>query len=472
MSDFRTETDSLGEVKVPAERHWGAQTQRAVENFPISGTRFPRRFIRALGLVKLAAAEANRDLGLLDAKTADAIAKASAEVADGRWDDEFPVDVYQTGSGTSTNMNANEVIASRANEILGGSRGDRAPVRPNDEVNKGQSSNDVIPTAIHLAVLDSFDQDLIPALSGLAASLRDKAAEFSDVVKCGRTHLQDAVPITLGQEFSGWSFQVARGMHRIAAGSVRLVELPIGGTALGTGLNAHPEFGSRVCGKLKAGTGMPLMPAVNAFEAMAARDALVEASAALKVVAVSLMKIAGDLRLLACGPRAGFGEIVLPELQPGSSIMPGKVNPVMPEMMIQVAAQVIGNDLAVTMGGALGQLDLNVMMPVMAHNVLQSAALLAAAGRTFAEKCVKGIAADRERCRALVERSLMPVTALVPKLGYEVAAGIAQEAHRTGKTVREVVLGRKLIPEKELDILLDLSNMTRPAAGPPVNPSS
>ena len=462
MSEFRIETDSLGEVRVPANRHWGAQTQRAVDNFPVSGTRFPRRFIRALGLVKLAAAETNRDLGLLDGTTADAIAKAAAEVAEGRWDDEFPVDIYQTGSGTSTNMNANEVIASRANELLGGRIGDRAPVRPNDEVNKCQSSNDVIPAAIHLAVLDAFDRDLIPALNDLAAALRAKSAEFSDVVKTGRTHLQDAVPITLGQECSGWASQVARGMQRIAAGSVRLVELPLGGTALGTGINAHPEFGKRVCARLQAGTGFPVSPPANPFEAMAARDALVEASAALKVVAVSLMKIAGDLRLLACGPRAGFGEIVLPALQPGSSIMPGKVNPVMPEMMIQVCAQVIGNDLAVTMGGVLGQLDLNVMMPLMAHNLLQSASLLAAASRAFTGKCVGGMTADRDRCRALVERSLMPVTALVPKLGYKTAAEIAQEAHRTGKTVREVVLGRKLIPEKELDALLDLGGMTQP----------
>ncbi|MEK7475145.1 MAG: class II fumarate hydratase [Candidatus Coatesbacteria bacterium] len=462
MSEFRTETDSLGEVRVPANRHWGAQTQRAVENFPVSGTRFPPRFIRSLALVKLAAAETNRDLGLLDGKTADAIAKAAAEVAEGRWDDEFPVDIYQTGSGTSTNMNANEVIASRANELLGGKKGDRAPVRPNDEVNKCQSSNDVIPAAIHLAVLDAFDRDLIPALSGLAAALRARSAEFSDVVKTGRTHLQDAVPITLGQEVSGWAAQVARGMQRIAAGSVRLVELPLGGTALGTGLNAHPEFGRRVCEKLRAGTGFPVSPPANPFEAMAARDALVEASAALKVVAVSLMKIAGDVRLLSCGPRAGLGELVLPALQPGSSIMPGKVNPVMPEMMIQVCAQVIGNDLAVTMGGALGQLDLNVMMPLMAHNILSSASLLASASRAFTEKCVTGMTADRDRCRALVERSLMPVTALVPKLGYKTAAEIAAEAHRTGKTVREVVLERKLIPEKELDALLDLGGMTQP----------
>jgi fumarate hydratase class II len=462
MPDERIETDSMGEVRVPVQRHWGAQTQRAIANFPVSGIRFPRRFIRALGLVKLAASETNRDLGLLDGKLADAISKAAAEVVEGTWDAEFPLDVYQTGSGTSTNMNANEVIASRANELLGGKKGDRKPVRPNDEVNKCQSSNDVIPTAIHLAALDAFDSDLIPALSDLAAALRAKAAEFQDVVKTGRTHLQDAVPVTLGQEFSGWAAQVSRGMQRVAAGSVRLVELPIGGTALGTGLNAHPEFGARMCVKLKNATGFPVGPALNSFEAMGARDAVVEASASLRVVAVSLIKIAGDIRLLACGPRAGFGEIVLPELQPGSSIMPGKVNPVMPEMMLQVCAQVIGNDTAVTFGGAMGQLDLNVMMPVMCHNLLQSASLLAAASRVFTEKCVTGITADRERCQSLVERSLMPVTALVPRLGYKIAAEIAQEAQRTGKTVREVVLGRKLIPAAELDALLDLSAMTKP----------
>ncbi len=472
---FRIEKDTMGEVRVPAKAHYGAQTQRAFENFPISGIRFPRRFIRALGLLKRAAAEVNRDLGLLKREFADVIIQAAQQVVDGKWDGEFVLDIFQTGSGTSTNMNANEVISSRANELLGGKKGDRQPVRPNDEVNKCQSSNDVIPTAIHLAVLEALEHDLLPALDALAAGLEKKAEEFKDVLKTGRTHLQDAVPMMLGQEFSAYASQTRHGMARVKAAMKRLEEVPIGGTALGTGLNAPPEFGARMCAKLSTLTGIPLREAENKFEAMGGRDALVEASGALKVVAVSLIKIASDIRLMACGPRAGIAEISIPELQPGSSIMPGKVNPVMPEMLVQVGAQVIGNDAAVTLGGVFGQLDLNVMMPLMTHNLLQSIALLSAGARVFNERCVsagpvmpgnpdnvRGIVANRERCRKLVETSLMPVTALVPHLGYKEAAAIAQEAHRTGKTVREVVLERKLIPEKELDALLDLTAMTQP----------
>ncbi len=475
MADVRIETDTMGEVKVPADAHFGAQTQRAVENFPISGLRFPRRFIRALALVKGCAAQVNKELGFLKPEIADAIVKAAAEVGDGAWDGEFVLDIYQTGSGTSTNMNANEVIASRANELLGGKKGDRKPVRPNDEVNKCQSSNDVIPTAIHLAVLDGLDRDLVPALEQLAKGLEAKAAEFKDVLKTGRTHLQDAVPMMLGQEFSGWASQVRHGIARITAARPHLLELSIGGTALGTGLNAPADWPQRMCKALKGPAGADVRPAANLFEAMGSRDALVEASGALKTVAVSLIKIAGDIRLLSCGPRTGIGEIAIPELQPGSSIMPGKVNPVMPEMMLQVCAQVIGNDTAVTYGGAFGQLDLNVMMPLMAHNLLQSIAILSAACRTFDDRCVtrgpvmpnnpdnvKGIVANRERARSLVENSLMPVTALVPKIGYKEAAALAQEAHRTGQTVRQIVLAKKLIPEKELDGLLDLTAMTVP----------
>ena len=466
----------MGDVHVPTDAHYGAQTQRAVENFRISGLRFPRRFIRALGLVKAAAAGVNRDLGLLRPETADAIRRAAIEVSDGRWDGEFVLDIFQTGSGTSTNMNANEVIASRGNELLGGRKGDHAPIRPNDEVNKCQSSNDVIPTTIHLAALDGIDQDLLPAIEMLALGLETKADEFRDVLKTGRTHLQDAVPIMLGQEFGGWASQLRHGIARIQAARNNLLELPIGGTALGTGLNAHPEFAARMIEVLAKSATPCVRRADNLFEAMGSRDALVEASGTLKTVAVSLIKIAGDIRLLSCGPRTGFAEIAIPELQPGSSIMPGKVNPVMPEMMIQVCAQVIGNDAAVTLGGLLGQLDLNVMMPLMAHNILQSIGILAAACRTFDERCVskgpqlhgspdnvRGIVANRDRCRSLVESSLMPVTALVPILGYNTAAAIADEARRTGRTIREIVLAENLISAAELDSLLDLTSMTAPA---------
>ncbi|MFN0056027.1 MAG: class II fumarate hydratase [Planctomycetales bacterium] len=476
MTGFRIEIDALGEVCVPTGAHYGAQIQRAVENFPISGFRFPCRFIRALALVKAAAAKVNQALGLLKAEFGDAIVTAANEIAAGQWDGEFVLDIFQTGSGTSTNMNANEVIASRANELLGGRKGDRAPIRPNDEVNKCQSSNDVIPTAIHLAALDGIDHDLLPSLAALALGLEVKAEEFEDVLKTGRSHLQDAVPIMLGQEFGGWASQLRHGIARVNVARAHLLELPIGGTALGTGLNAHPEFGSRMCDKLAKTTTRGLRVADNLFEAIGSRDALVETSGTLKTVAVSLLKIASDIRLLACGPRTGIAEITIPQLQSGSSIMPGKVNPVMPEMMIQVCAQVIGNDAAVTLGGVLGQLDLNVMMPLMAHNLLQSIAILAAACRSFDERCVshgpviftkpenvRGIVANRDRCRALVESSLMAVTALVPRLGYHEASVIAEESHRTARTVREIVLEKKLVSAAELDLLLDLTGMTRPA---------
>jgi len=480
MTGFRMEVDSMGEVAVPVEAHYGAQTQRAVENFAISGLRFPRAFLRTLGLVKAAAAQVNQELGLLDERQAVAIQTAATEVASGRWDDQFVVDIFQTGSGTSTNMNANEVIASRANELLGGQRGDTIPVRPNDEVNKCQSSNDVIPTAIHLASLEQIDQQLLPAVDQLASGLESKASEFRDVLKTGRTHLQDAVPMMLGQEFSGWASQLRHGQQRLRTARLHLLELPIGATALGTGLNAPPDFGHRMCEILGRTATTGVRVADNLFEAMGSRDALVETSSLLKTLAVSLMKIANDIRLLSSGPRAGIGEIHLPELQPGSSIMPGKVNPVMPEMLTQVCAQVIGNDAAITVGGLMGQLNLNAMMPVMAHNLLQSISILAIACRTFDERCVShgpaiaesphnqhGISANRERCRMLVESSLMPVTALVPKLGYRVAADIAQEANRSGRTIRQVVLEKKLFSDAELDGLLDLTRMTGLPNGSP-----
>lgn len=457
---------------VPSGAHWGAQTQRALENFAVSGQRFPRRLIRALAQVKVAAGHVNKELNLVKPEHADAIIKAGAEVAGGQWDGEFPLDVFQTGSGTSTNMNMNEVIASRANEILGGHRGDRSPVRPNDEVNCSQSSNDAIPTAIHLAALDGIDRHLVPALEALEAGLEAKAKEFADALKAGRTHLMDAVPMTLGQEFSGWAEQVRKGVLRIKAAREGLHELPIGATALGTGLNAPREFGARMCSIISMLTGLAVREARNRFEAMAARDALVEASGALKTVAVSLFKIAADIRLLASGPRTGLGEINLPELQPGSSIMPGKVNPVLPEVVMQVAAQVVGNDAAVTAGAMAGTLDLNTMMPLMARNLLESLEILGNAAKLFNDRCVsggpelpgkpdntKGITANREKCRQYAELSLMVVTALAPKLGYKEAASIAQEAARTGKTIRQVVLARKLIPEKELDALLNLEGM-------------
>ncbi len=472
MANFRKVSDTMGEVCVPADVHYGAQTQRALENFRISGMRFPRQFIRSLGLVKAAAAEVNRDLKLLTREVAEAIHTAANEVAAGQWDGDFVLDIFQTGSGTSTNMNANEVIASLANELIGGTKGDVAPIRPIEDVNRCQSSNDVIPTAIHLAALDGIDRDLLPAIEKLAAGLEAKANEFHDVLKPGRTHLQDAVPIFLGQEFSGWSSQLRHGIARIKSARTHLLELPIGGTALGTGLNAHPEFAARMMKVLTRTVNRDVRNADNLFEAIGSRDALVAVSGAFKSLAVSLIKIAGDIRLLASGPRTGLGEISLPELQPGSSLMPGKVNPVMPEMMIQVCAQVIGNDAAVTLGGLLGQLDLNAMMPLMAHNILQSISILAAACRTFDDKCVSlgpsvsdkpdndnGISANRERCQMLVESSLMSVTALVPIIGYQKAAEIARESWKTGKTIRQIAGEMHLVPESILDSVLDVTSM-------------
>ena len=457
----RLERDTMGELAVPADAYYGVQTARAIENFPISSLRLPRAMIRALGLIKWAAARVNTELGLLDPKIAKAIQRAAQEVIDGLLDDQFPVDIFQTGSGTSSNMNVNEVIANRAAEQLGGERGGKL-VHPNDHVNLGQSSNDVIPTAIHIAALEQIDKALIPALKRLYTALAAKAKEFDAVVKIGRTHLQDATPIRLGQEFSGYARQIELGIQRIERARASLGELALGGTAVGTGLNAHPEFAKRAIALLARETRCPVKEAKNHFEAQAAQDALVEASGALRTVAVSLMKIANDIRWLGSGPRCGLGEILLPETQPGSSIMPGKVNPVIAESVMMVAAQVMGNDTALMVSGQAGNFELLVMLPVMAHNLLQSIALLASAAENFALRCVEGLKANPERCRAGIEQSLAMCTALAPEIGYEAAAEIAKEAYRTGKTVREVALEKKVLPAARLADLLDPWRMTEP----------
>jgi fumarate hydratase class II len=459
MTTYRTERDSMGEVRVPAGAYYGAQTQRAVDNFPVSGRPMPLPVARAAALIKGLGARVNAELALLAPDLAEAIGRAADEALAGRFDDQFVVDVFQTGSGTSTNMNVNEVLANRANELLGAPLGGNAPVHPNDHVNRCQSSNDVIPSAIRVAVHQALSEEVVPAFGALRDALDAKAAEFADVIKIGRTHLQDAVPVTLGQEFSGYASQVGHGLARIAATFPDLEELPLGGTAVGTGLNAHPEFAPRTIAALADATGIPFRAADNRFEAMGAQDPIVAASAALKGMAVSLMKIAHDLRLLASGPRCGLGEIDLPELQPGSSIMPGKVNPVILEMTIQVAAQVIGNDAAVTLGGSLGVLELNVMLPVIARNALESASLLAACGRLLSEKCVGGITANRDRCAGSIERSLAMVTPLAVKIGYNAAAALAHEAFVTGKTIRELLLEKRLMPPDEIAAILDPRTM-------------
>lgn len=460
MSESRVEKDSLGEVAVPGDAYWGAQTQRAVENFPVSGLRFPRRFIAAMGMIKGEAAGINAELGVVPSELAEAIRQAADEVAAGELDEHFPLDIFQTGSGTSTNMNANEVIANRAIEILGGELGSKSPVHPNDHVNASQSSNDTIPTAMHVAAYSGLVEDLDPALERLAAALDAKARDFDDVVKIGRTHLQDAVPVRLGQELSGYAQQVRNGLARLAAVKPRLAELALGGTAVGTGLNAPPEFAERVIARLAERTGQPFVPAPNKFEAMGGKDACVETSGALKTIAVSLTKIANDIRWLGSGPRCGLGEIVLPSLQPGSSIMPGKVNPVIPEATLMACAQVIGNDATIAWGGAAGNFELNVMMPVIAYNLLQSVEILAGVSRLLAERCVEGLEADRERCEQMVERSLAMVTSLAPLIGYDRAAEIAKEAFRSGRTVREVARERSGLDEQALAEALDARRQT------------
>ena len=457
--DYRTEEDSLGEVRVPADAYWGAQTQRAVENFPISGITMGRRFVRALGVVKKAAAQANRDLELIDADTAAAIVEAADEVIAGDHDDQFPVDVFQTGSGTSSNMNANEVIANRAAEIAGAAVGDRV-VHPNDHVNYGQSSNDVIPTAMHVAALEAVETDLVPALETLRGELDAKATEFDGVVKTGRTHLQDATPIRLGQEFGGYRTQVAKGIERVEAVRPNLRELALGGTAVGTGLNTHPEFPELAAEYISAETDIEFREAGNHFEAQAAHDAMAEAHGALRTVAGSLNKIANDLRLLASGPRNGLGEVEQPENQPGSSIMPGKINPVVAESVNQVHKQVVGNDAAVSAGAARGEVDLNLYKPVIAHNFLESADLLSNVAATFGERFVAKLAANEEHCETRVERSMALATALNPAIGYDDASTVAKTALAEGKSIREVAVAEGYLTEDEADEVLDPEAMT------------
>ena len=455
----RVERDSMGEVEVPRDALFGAQTRRALDNFPISGIRFPRRFIEALGAIKLEAANVNHELGGLDEDLKNAIVAAAEEVVEGTLDKDFVLDIFQTGSGTSTNMNANEVISNRAVQILGGELGSKDPVHPNDHVNRGQSSNDVIPTAIHLAALISIERDLLPALLKLRDALGDKSVEFDDVVKTGRTHLQDATPIRLGQEFLGYAGQIERGIKRVERAREDLAEVALGGTAVGTGVNTHPEFASRVCEKLAARFGVDIRETENHFQAQSAMDAAVFASGALKTVAVSLLKIANDVRFLGAGPRANLAEIALPEVQPGSSIMPGKVNPVIAESAAMVSAQVIGNDATVALAGASGNFELNVMLPVIAHNLLQSIELLAGTADNFTDQLVVGLRAT-DRGPALVEQGLMLATALAPEIGYDKAADLSKEAYKTGKTIREVARERTDLSEEELDSLLDARKMT------------
>ncbi|SDM36277.1 fumarase, class II [Halogranum gelatinilyticum] len=457
--DFRTERDSLGEMQVPSDAYWGAQTQRAVENFPISGITFGRRFVRALGVVKKAAAQANRDLGLVDDDKAEAIIEAADEVIAGEHDDQFPVDVFQTGSGTSSNMNANEVIANRAAEIMGAEIGDRV-VHPNDHVNYGQSSNDVIPTAMHVSALEAVEKDLFPALDTLREALEAKEEEFDDVVKTGRTHLQDATPVTLGQEFGGYKTQVEKGLARLDYVRDHLGELALGGTAVGTGLNTHPEFPAKAAEYISEETGVAFREADNHFEAQAAHDAMSEAHGALRTVAGSLNKIANDLRLLASGPRNGLGEIEQPENQPGSSIMPGKINPVVAEAVNQVHKQVVGNDAAISAGAAEGQIDLNLYKPVLAHNFLESAQLLSNSADVFAERFVAKLEANEEHCADQVERSMALATALNPAIGYDKASKVAKKALADNKTVKEVVVDEGYLSEEEAEDVLDPEKMT------------
>lgn len=458
---FRTERDSMGEVKVPKSAYYGAQTQRAVENFPISGIGVPPRFLRALGMIKSAAASANEQLGLLEPRISAVIRQAAQEVIDGKLDREFVVDIFQTGSGTSTNMNANEVIANRALEILGRPKGSRE-IHPNDHVNMCQSSNDVIPSTLHCAARIAVEGELLPALAELSAALGRKAKEFDDVMKIGRTHLTDATPMRLGQEFGGYARQIELSMKRIETAGVGLTELPLGGTAIGTGINAHPDFAKLAIGKLSEMTGLQFREAENHFEGQGAKDAVVQLSGSLKTLAVSLTKIANDLRWLASGPRCGIGEITLPETQPGSSIMPGKVNPVLCESVLQVAAHVIGCDATITLCGQGGNFELNTMMPIMSLKLLEAIQFSANVAKVFAEKCVDGIVADRARCGEMVEKSLAMATALAPVTGYESAAKIAQEALATGQTIRQVAQDKKLLTEEELVKLLDPWGMTEP----------
>ncbi len=452
----------MGTLEVPADRLWGAQTARAVINFPISGRGIGREMIRALGLIKGAAARVNEELGLLEPAVADAIRRAAAEVADGSLDDHFPVDVFQTGSGTSSNMNANEVIANRANILLGGATGDRYPVHPNDHVNLGQSSNDVFPSAIHLAAVDRIEADLLPALVRMEEELGTLAARFDDVVKIGRTHLQDATPVRLGQELRGWASQVRHAARHIEDALPHLRELAIGGTAVGTGINTHPDFGARMAAVLSEATGRSFTEADDHFEAQGARDAAVQMSGALKTTATALLKIANDIRWLGSGPNLGLGELRIPPVQPGSSIMPGKVNPVMAEALIMACAQVIANDTAITFGGAFGNFELNVMLPLIGDNLLEQIQLLGNASDAFRERLLVGLDVDRRRIESRNEESLSLATALAPHIGYDAAAEIAKASYATGRTVREIATERQVLPAEVLDRVLDLRRQTEP----------
>jgi fumarate hydratase class II len=450
----RQEKDSLGSVELPIDAYYGAQTERARQNFTDSGLGLPKMFIRSLAIVKRFSAAVNAELRLLDPELADAIMTVAQEVVDGGFDDAFVVDLFQTGSGTSTNMNMNEVISSRANELLTGRKGGKFPVHPNDHVNLGQSSNDIIPSIIHVAGLTAIRTELIPALERLQTALTQKAAEFASIRKIGRTHLQDAVPIYLGDEFGGYARQVALSIKRIRTASENLRELPLGGTAVGNGLNTHPRFAGRVIQMLSDHLKIDFSEAVHHFEAQSAKDAVVEMSGALKTTAVSLTKIANDIRWLASGPRCGFGEIQIPSLQPGSSIMPGKVNPVIPESVLQIAAQVIGNDLTITLAAQGGNFELNVMMPVIAYNLLQSISILSIGARSLSEKCIEGITADQEKCAFYVDKSLALVTYLVPQLGYDKAAAVSKKAHASGKRIADVVLEEGILTQEELEKLI------------------
>jgi fumarate hydratase class II len=458
--NYRYERDSMGEFRVPNNMLYGAQTARAVENFPISGRGLDRSMIRALGQIKLCAAQVNQELGLLPAAIADAIASAARDVIDGKLDDQFVVDIFQTGSGTSSNMNANEVVANRAIQLLGGKLGSKSPVHPNDHVNFGQSSNDVFPTAIHVAAVSAVRHRLIPALSRLKDRLLQKASEFDRVVKIGRTHLQDATPIRLGQEFSGYAAQVDHGLRHLEAALPHLSELAQGGTAVGTGINTHPEFGRRMAVELSKATGIPFREAENHFEAQAAQDAAVQLSGTLKTIACSLLKIANDVRWLGSGPRLGLGELFIPAVQPGSSIMPGKVNPVIAESLIMVCAQVIGNDSTITLCGLYGNFELNVMLPLIARNLLEQIELLANCSQIFAERLVAGLKANEQRIASHNELSLSLATALAPHIGYDAAARLAKESFESGRTIRELARAQQLLPADQLERVLDLTTQT------------
>ena len=460
----RTESDTFGPIEVPAHRYWGAQTQRSIQNFRIGTERMPAPLVHALGLVKQAAALVNRDLGVLDPKLAEAIAASAAEVVEGRYDDEFPLVVWQTGSGTQSNMNANEVIGSLANERLGGQRGGKSPVHPNDHVNRGQSSNDVFPTAMHIAVAREINDRLMPALRHLHGALDAKAKDFAEIVKIGRTHLQDATPVTLGQEFSGYAAQVAFGGARVGATLPGVLALAQGGTAVGTGLNAHPEFAEKFAAKVAELTGLSFTSAENKFEALATHDALVFTQGALNALASGLFKIANDIRLMGSGPRSGLGEISLPENEPGSSIMPGKVNPTQAEALTMVCCQVIGNGTTVSMAGSQGHLELNVYKPVIANAVLQSVRLLADAAVSFADNCVVGIKPNQNRIADLMSRSLMLVTALAPSIGYDKAAEIAKTAHKNGTTLKQEALRLGYVTEEQFDAVVRPEDMLAPSA--------